>query len=55
MLVARGLPGGVGFETSSASGGWGAGLVANLTRPGIHGVSVRGLGMGLGLGCSQVP
>jgi hypothetical protein len=28
-------PGGVGFETRSASGGWGAVLVANLTRPGI--------------------
>jgi len=28
-------PGGVGFETSSASGGHGAVLVANLTRPGI--------------------
>ena len=30
-------PGGVGFETSSASGGRGAGLVAKLTRPGLHG------------------
>jgi hypothetical protein len=29
-------------------------LVSNSTRPGIHGVSVRVLGMGLGLGCSQV-
>ena len=48
-------PGGVGFETSSASGGWGAVLVSNLTQPGIYGVSVRVLGMGLGLGCSQVP
>ena len=28
-------PGGVGFETSSASGGWGAVLVANSTRPGM--------------------
>src|ERR1039457_4645944 len=28
-------PGGVGFETSSASGGWGAVLVANATRPGM--------------------
>ena len=28
-------PGGVGFETSSASGGRGAVLVANLTRPGM--------------------
>jgi hypothetical protein len=27
-------PGGVGFETRSASGGHGAVLVANLTRPG---------------------
>jgi hypothetical protein len=28
-------PGGVGFETRSASGGWGAVLVANATRPGM--------------------
>jgi hypothetical protein len=42
-------PGGVGFETSSASGGWGAVLVANSTRPGIHGMSVRVVGVRLGL------
>jgi hypothetical protein len=41
--------GGVGFETSSASGGWGAVLVSNSTRPGIHGVSVLVVGIRLGL------
>ena len=30
-------PGGVGFETRSASGGCGAVLVANSTRAGLHG------------------
>ena len=42
-------PGGVGFETRSASGGQGAVLVANSTRPVLHGVSVRGIGIWLGL------
>jgi hypothetical protein len=46
-------PGGVGFETSSASGGWGAGLVAKLTRPVIDGVSVRVIGIRLGLQFSK--
>jgi len=41
-------PGGVGFETSSASGGWGAVLVANSARAGLHGVSVRVIGNWLG-------
>lgn len=36
--------GGVRFETISASGGHGAVLVANLTRPSLHGVSVRVIG-----------
>jgi len=40
-------PGGVGFETRSASGGRGAVLVANLTRPVIDGVSVRVIGTSL--------
>src|SRR5664279_774569 len=39
----------------ATSAGWGAVLVSNPTRPGIHGVSVRVLGMGLGLVFSQVP
>jgi hypothetical protein len=42
-------PGGVGFETSSARGGHGAGLVAKLTRPVLHEVSVRVIGTQLGL------
>jgi hypothetical protein len=46
-------PGGVGFETRSASGGHGAVLVANLTRPGMHGVSVRVVGIRLGLQFSK--
>ena len=46
-------PGGVGFETSSASGGWGAVLVANAPRPVLHGVSVRLIGNGLGLQISK--
>jgi hypothetical protein len=46
-------PGGVGFETKSASGGRGAVLVANLTRPGLHGVSGRVLGIRLGLQFSK--
>jgi hypothetical protein len=37
--------GGVGFETRSASGGRGAVLVAKLTRPVMHGVSVRVVGL----------
>jgi hypothetical protein len=41
-------PGGVGFETRSASGGRGAVLVANLTRPVIDGVIVRVVGIRLG-------
>ena len=40
---------GIGFETRSASGGRGAVLVANLTRPVIEGVSVRVIGIRLGL------
>jgi len=46
-------PGGVGFENSSASGGQGAGLFAKLTRPVIHGVSVRVIGIRLGLQSSK--
>jgi len=46
-------PGGVGFETRSASGGCGAVLVANLTRPVIDGVSVRVIGNWLGLQFSK--
>jgi predicted metalloprotease len=46
-------PGGVGFETRSASGGCGAVLVANLTRPGIDGVSVLVIGNWLGLHSSK--
>jgi hypothetical protein len=42
-------PGGVGFETRPASGGRGAVLVANSTRPVIDGVSVRVIGIRLGL------
>jgi hypothetical protein len=38
-------PGGVGFETRSVSGGCGAVLVANSTRPGLHGVRVRVVGI----------
>lgn len=38
-------PGGVGFETRFASGACGAMLVANLTRPVLHGVSVRVIGL----------
>ena len=38
-------PGGVGFETRFASGGRGAVLVANLTRPVIDGVIVRVIGL----------
>jgi hypothetical protein len=43
------FPGGVGFETRSASGGRGAVLVANSTRPVLHGVSVLLIGNRLGL------
>ena len=46
-------PGGVGFDTSSASGGRGAVLVANSTRPVLHGVSVRVVGTWLGLQISK--
>ena len=46
-------PGGVGFETRPASGGRGAVLVANLTRPVIDGVSVRVVGIRLGLQFSK--
>ena len=46
-------PGGVEFETRSASGGGGAVLVANLTRPGLHGVRVRVIGIRLGLQFSK--
>ena len=46
-------PGGVGFETRSASGRRGAVLVANLTRLGLHGVSVRMIGIRLGLQISK--
>ena len=46
-------PGGVEFETRSASGGRGAVLVANLTRPVIDGVSVRVIGIRLGLQFSK--
>ena len=46
-------PGGVGFEISSASGGQGAGLFAKLTRPVIDGVSVRVIGIRLGLRSSK--
>jgi len=38
-------PGGVAFENRSASGGWGAVLVANSTRPVIDGVSVLVVGI----------
>jgi hypothetical protein len=38
-------PGGVGFETSSAKGHMGAGLVANSTRAGWHGVSVADMAL----------
>ena len=38
-------PGGVGFETSSANGRWGAGLVAMPTRPVIHGVGAKSFGV----------
>jgi len=37
------------LKTSSASGGQGAVLVSNLTRPVLHGVSVRVVGIRLGL------
>ena len=46
-------PGGVGFETGSASGGQGAGLVAKLTRPVLHGVSVLVIGIRLGFQSSK--
>ncbi len=47
------FPGGVGFEIRSVSGGCGAVLVANLTRPVMHGVSVRVIGIRLGLQFSK--
>jgi hypothetical protein len=47
-------PGGVEFETRSASGGSGAVLVANSTRPVIDGVSVRVIGIRLGLKISKL-
>ena len=43
------FPSGVGFEASSVMGGRGAVLAANSTRPGLHGVSVRVVGILLGL------
>jgi hypothetical protein len=46
-------PGGAGFETSSAKGHMGAVLVANATRPVLHGVSVRVIGNWLGLQISK--
>ena len=46
-------PGGVGFETRYASGGYGAVLVANLTRSVIDGVSVLAVGIRLGLQFSK--
>jgi len=46
-------PGGVAFENRSASGGWGAVLVANSTRPVIDGVSVLVIGNWLGLQFSK--
>jgi hypothetical protein len=46
-------PGGVGFETRSASGGRGVVLVANLTRPVIDGVRVLVIGIQLGLQFSK--
>jgi hypothetical protein len=46
-------PGGVGFENRSASGGWGAVLIANSTRAGLHGVSVLVIGNWLGLQFSK--
>jgi hypothetical protein len=46
-------PGGVGFETSSAKGHRGAVLVANSTRPVLHGVSVLLIGNWLGLQISK--
>ena len=46
-------PGGVGFETRFAKGKMGAVLVANLTRPVLHGVSVRVVGIRLGLQFSK--
>ena len=46
-------PGGVGFETRSASGGRGAVLGANLTRPVLPEVSVRVVGIWLGLQFSK--
>jgi hypothetical protein len=46
-------PGGVGFETSSAKGHMGAVLVSNPTRPVLHGVSVRVIGVWLGLQISK--
>jgi hypothetical protein len=52
-LTRKICPGGVGFETSSASGERGAGLVAKLTRPVIDGVSVRVIGIRLGLQSSK--
>ena len=42
-------PGGAGFETRSASGGRGAVLVANATRPVQHGVSVLVIGNRIGV------
>ena len=46
-------PGGVGFETSSAKGDMGAVLVANSTRPVLHGVSVLLIGNWLGVQVSK--
>jgi hypothetical protein len=46
-------PGGVGFETGSATGDMGAVQVAKLTRLGLHGVSVRMFGIRLGLPVQQ--
>jgi hypothetical protein len=46
-------PGGVGFETRSASGGRGAVLVANSALPVLHGVSVLMVGNRLGLQISK--
>jgi hypothetical protein len=46
-------PGGVAFENRSASGGSGAVLATNSTRAGLHGVSVRVIGILLGLRSSK--
>ena len=53
ILSRKSCPGGVGFETSSAKGHTGAGLVANATRPVMHGVSVLLIGNWLGLQISK--